>query len=57
MNGVDSGLMDSDLEALLGGSHDPGDGSHDPDDGPSRIPDSIMLPKCDRIEHLREVRR
>ena len=49
VNGVDSGLMGLDIEAVFGGR------SCDLGEEPSRIPDSIMLPKCDSIEHLREV--
>lgn len=49
VNGVDSGLMGSDLEVVFGG------GARQLGEEPSRIPDSIMLPKCDSIEHLREV--
>ena len=51
VNGVDSGLMSLDLKAVLGQSHDSGSNV-----GACRIPDSIMLPKCDSVEHLREVR-
>ena len=55
VNGVESGLMGSDLEAVLGRSRD-GGGAEDGEGGvASRIPDSIMLPKCDSVEHLRVV--
>lgn len=50
VNGVDSGLMGLDLEAVLGRSHD-----SRTEGGVSGIPDSIMLPKCDSTEHLRQV--
>ena len=45
VNGVESGMMGQDLEAVVGGYSDV--------DG--EIPDSIMLPKCDSVEHLRQV--
>ena len=51
VNGVDSGLLGSDLEAVLGRSRD----SEEEGVVSSKIPDSIMLPKCDSVEHLRLV--
>ena len=52
INGIDSGLMELDLEAVFGNrSHDPSNEVN----GLSNIPDSIMLPKCDNVEHLRQV--
>ena len=48
VNGVDSGMMAQDLAAVLGGSGQ--------EVGvPSSRPDAIMLPKCDSVEHLRQV--
>lgn len=52
VNGVESGLMGADLEAVLGGSCD----SSLAGGGVGGIPDSIMLPKCDSVEHLHLVK-
>ena len=51
INGIDSGLMSLDLEAVLGRSHD-----FSEEGVAEGIPDSIMFPKCDSVEHLRQVR-
>ncbi len=46
INGMESGMMQEDLEVVVGGYSDV--------DG--EVPDSILLPKCDSVEHLRQVR-
>ena len=48
INGFESGLLHDDLEAVFAGSHDVGS-----TDG---LPNAIMLPKCDSVEQLFEVR-
>ena len=45
VNGIDSGMMRADLEAVLDGSHDP-----------SCDPEALVLPKVESVEHLQEVR-
>lgn len=50
VNGVESGLLGEDLEAVFGRSC-----GSSKEGGANGIPDSIMLPKCDNIEHLRQV--
>ena len=45
VNGVDSGMMRSDIEAIFDGTRDP-----------SSDPEALMLPKVESVEHLREVR-
>lgn len=52
VNGVESGLMDLDLGAVLGRSHESTGEGEEVGGG---VPDSIMLPKCDSVEHLRQV--
>ena len=53
VNGVESGMLHQDLNALFGeGSHDPSSLSHDYKGG---SPDAIMLPKVENVEHLLEV--
>ena len=54
VNGVESGMLHQDLDALFShqGSHDPGSSSHDHKGG---SPDAIMLPKVESVEHLLEV--
>ncbi len=48
VNGVDSGMLQEDLSATLGNSGSGLQGS---------VPDSLMLPKCESVEHLRQVSR
>ena len=53
VNGVESGMLHQDLDALFGGgSHDPSSPSRDYKSG---SPDAIMLPKVESVEHLLEV--
>ena len=47
INGVESGMMELDLEVVVGGFAEVDGGE---------LPDSILLPKCDSVEHLRQVR-
>ena len=49
MNGVDSGMLEEDLHVVLRGCGQQEEG------GVSAWPDSIMLPKCESVEHLRQV--
>jgi len=46
VNGVDSGMLEEDLHVVL---------KECQRSGASAWPDSIMLPKCDSMEHLRLV--
>ena len=48
VNGVDSGMLEEDLRKALSGSGQKGGAVN-------TGPDSIMLPKCESIEHLRQV--
>ena len=47
VNGVESGMMELDLAAVVGGASDV----------PGEPPDALLLPKCDSVEHLRQVKR
>ena len=51
INGFESGMLHSDLEAVF---CDPS-GQSEGDDEVNGFPDAIMLPKCDSVEQLSEV--
>lgn len=44
VNGNDSGLLGADLKAVFGGNPPP-----------NKLPDALMLPKVESVEHLQQV--
>ena len=44
VNGVDSGLLKADLSAVFAGKP-----------SPDQLPDALMLPKVESVEHLQQV--